>query len=91
MLASRNWRAIVHRPAPDQELLSPLSDLAPVTPSSQATPSLGSPRSNRRTVSIFPRVEKRRVCRQAFVPAIDFLSLLRLPTATFLEGYHALQ
>ena len=76
---------------PDQELLSPLGDLAAVTPSSQATPSLGSPRSNRRTVSVFWRVEKRRVCRQAFAPATDFLSLLRLPTATFLEDFHASQ
>jgi hypothetical protein len=76
---------------PDQELLSPLGDLAAVTPSSQATPSLGSPRSNLRTVSVFWRVEKRRVCRQAFAPTTDFLSLLRLPTATFLEDYHASQ
>ena len=76
---------------PDQELLSPLGDLDAVTPRSQATPSLGSPRSNRRTVFVSRRVEKRRVCRQAFAPATDFLSLLRLPTATFLEDYHAPQ
>jgi hypothetical protein len=74
---------------PDQELLLPLSDLAAVTPSSQATPSLGSPKSNQRTISVFRPVEKRRVCSQAFAPATDFLSLLRLLTATFLEDYHA--
>jgi hypothetical protein len=76
---------------PDQEPFSPLGDLAAVTPSSQATPAIGSPRSNRKTVSVFRRVEKRRVCHQVFAPATDFLSLLRLPTATFLEDYHAPQ
>ena len=76
---------------PDQELLSPLGDLAAATPNSQATPSLGSLRSNRRPVSVFRPVEKRRVCSQAFAPATDFLALLRLPTATFLEDYHAPQ